>query len=101
MDNKFTKGLILGGLITAAFVAGFGVSKEGRNLAKKLKKDLEPMAKRLKENLSKLHDVTKEDFDELVTKIVEEYAKRKEINSESKKTLVNALKSVWNDVKEE
>lgn len=101
MENKFTKGLILGVLLAAAAVVGLAMSKEGRVCTKKLKEALNPMVKHLKENLDRLNDVTREDFDELVTSIVEEYAKKKEINNDSKKMLANALKSKWHEIKEE
>lgn len=99
MENKFIKGLVLGGLLTVAATAGFILSKEGRECTKKLKENFKPMAKHLKENINKLHDVTKEDFDELVATLVEEYSKKKEISNDSKKTIASALKSKWYEIK--
>jgi gas vesicle protein len=101
MENKFTKGLFLGGLLTAAAVVAFGMSKHGRECTKKIKEDLKPMAMNLKEKLEKLRDVAKEDFDELVAIIVEDYAKKKEIGNDSKMKIINALRSKWHEIKEE
>lgn len=101
MENKWTKGFILGGLIMATAAVAFGMSKEGKELTKKLKDDFKPMTKHLKENLGKLRDVTKEDFDELVTNLVDEYAKKKQIGDDSKNKIVKLLKSKWDEIKEE
>jgi gas vesicle protein len=100
MENKFTKGLILGGVLMAAAVAIFATSKEGKELSKKLKEDVKQMSIHMKDNFGKLRDVSKEDFDELVTTLVDEYAKKKELGDESKKKIVNLLKSKWNEVKD-
>ena len=78
----------IGGLLVSAAAAGFAMSKEGRECTKKLK-----------ENIGKLRDVTKDDFDELVATLVDEYAKKKEINDDSKKKVVKALKSKWDEIK--
>lgn len=99
MENKFIKGLILGGLLTAAAILGFKIKKEGWGYTKKFKEGFKPMAKHFKENFGKLHDVSKEDFDKLVTTLVEEYTKKKEISDDSKKTLITALKSKWDEIK--
>jgi Holliday junction resolvase RusA-like endonuclease len=99
MGHKFTKGFILGGLLMAAATVVFAMSKEGRALTKKLKEDIKQLTTHLKENLGRLRDVTKEDFDELVTTLVDEYAAKKKISDDSKIKLVNILKSKWSEIK--
>jgi len=101
MENKFKKGLILGGLLAVGAAVGFAMTKEGHELSEELQKDLKTLAKHLKKNLHELEDVTKENFDELVTTVVEEYAKKKELASDVKKMLVTALQSMWNEMEEE
>jgi len=101
MENKFKKGLILGGLLAAAAVLGFAMTKEGKELTEELQKDLKTLAKHLKKNLHQLEDVTEESFDELATKVVEEYAKKKELASDVKKALINALQAKWHEMEAE
>ncbi len=66
-----------------------------------LQKDLKSLAKHLKKNLSGLQDVTKDSFNELVTTVVDEYAKKKELASDAKKTLIKALQAKWHEMEEE
>lgn len=102
MENKFKKGLILGGLLIAATAIGYVMSsKEGQELSEELKEDFKPLAKNLKKNLHKLHDVTKEDFEGLVMTLVDEYAKKKELSGNAKNALVAALKVKWHEMEEE
>lgn len=101
MENKFKKGLILGGLLAAAATLGFAMSKQGQELTEELQKDLKTLAKHLKKDLHRLQDVTKEKFDELATTVVEEYSKKKELAGDAKKSLVTALKTKWNEMEEE
>lgn len=101
MENKFRKGLILGGLLAVATVAGFAMTKEGQELTEDLQKDLKSLAKKLKKNLHKLEDVTKDNFNELVGTLVEEYAKKKELANDAKEKLITALQSKWHEMEEE
>lgn len=101
MKNTFKKGLILGGLLAAAAALGFAMSEEGQELTEELQKDLKTLAKQLKKNLHKLEDVTKEHFDELVTTVVEEYAQKKELAIDAKKSLISALESKWHEMEKE
>ena len=48
MENKFKKGLILGGLLAVAAAVGFAMTKEGQGLTEELHKDLKTLAKHLK-----------------------------------------------------
>lgn len=97
----FKKGIIIGGLLATAAALGYAMSKEGRELTKELKEDLKPLVRRLKKNINKLQDVTKEELDGLVDSLVDEYAKKKEISDDSKRTLVQTLKSRWYDMDKE
>lgn len=101
MKNKFKKGLILGGLLAAGAAVGFAMSKEGQQLSEDLQKDLKPLAKHLKKNLHQMQDVTKEKFDESVVAVVEEYAAKKEMAIDAKKSLIKALQAKWHEMEEE
>lgn len=101
MDNKFKKGLILGGLLAAGAAIGFAMTDKGQELTEDLQKDLKDLSKRLKKNLHNLEDVTKEKFDELVASVVEQYAKKKELAIDAKDKLVNALKAKWHEMEKE
>lgn len=101
MENKFKKGLILGGLLAAGAAIGFAMNKGGQELSEELQKDLKTLAKHLKKNLHNLEDVTKESFDALVTTVVEEYAKKKKLAGDAKKALINALEEKWQEMEAE
>lgn len=103
MENKFKKGLILGGILAAVAAVGLVISKshEGEELTDELQKDLKNVAKNLKKNLGHLQDVTKENFDELVANVVEEYVKDKGLAHSAQKALVHALEARWNEMEQE
>jgi len=101
MENKFKKGLILGGLLAVGAAVGFAMSKEGQELTEDLQKDLKVLAKHLKKNLHQMQDVTKENFDELAATAVEEYAKKKDLAIEAKNALIKALQSKWHEMEQE
>ncbi|MDO8499978.1 MAG: hypothetical protein Q7S66_04995 [bacterium] len=101
MENKFKKGMILGGLLAAAAAVGFAMTKEGQELTEEVQKHLKVLAKHLKKDLHLLEDVTKESFDDLVTAMVEQYAKEKELAMEAKNSLVVALQAKWYELEEE
>lgn len=98
MDNVFKKGLILGGILAAGAAVWLIVSKHGVTLTSDLKNDLEKLAKNVSKNLHKLKDVTKEDFDDLVTKIVDEYAEKKDLAVGIKDEFISLLQSRWADM---
>lgn len=101
MENKFRKGLVLGGLLAVAAAVGFAMSEKGQELSEELQKDLKTIAKQLKRKLHQLEDVTKENFDELVSIVVEDYAEKKELASDAKKALTTAMQSKWHEMEEE
>ncbi len=101
MENKFKKGLILGGLLAVGAAVGFAMTKEGHELTEDLQADLKTLAKHLKKNLHTLQDATKENYNELVDKVVEEYAKKKELAHDAKKALITALRAKWHEMEEE
>ncbi|MEK7643781.1 MAG: hypothetical protein AAB390_00570 [Patescibacteria group bacterium] len=98
MENKFKKGLILGGLLAAGAAIGLAMTKGGKELSEELQKDLKTLARHLKKGLHNLDDVTKESFDTLVATIVEEYSKKKELAIDTKKALVDALEEKWQEM---
>jgi len=101
MENKFKKGLILGGLLAVAAVVGFTMTKKGQELTEELQKDLKTLAKRLKKNLGQLEDVTKENFNELVDSLVEEYADQHKLVAKAKTSLAKALQAKWHEMEKE
>jgi gas vesicle protein len=101
MENKFKKGLILGGLLAVGAAVGFAISKDGQSLTEEMQKDLKALSKHLKKSLHRLEDVTKENFDDLVVTVVEEYAKNKEVADGTKKALIAALQAKWHEMEKE
>lgn len=101
MENKFKKGLILGGLLAVGAAVGFAMTKGGQELTEEMQKDFKALSKHLKKSLHKLEDVTKENFDDLVATVVEEYAKKKELADNAKKALIAALQAEWHEMEKE
>lgn len=101
MENKFRKGLILGGLLAAGAVVKFVMTKEGKELTEEMQKDLKTLAQHLRRSLHRLEDVTKENFEELAVTVVVEYMKKKELASDAKDALVAALQSQWHEMEAE
>ena len=101
MDNKFKKGLILGGLLAVGAAIGFFMTKSGQELSEDLQKDLKTLSKRLQKNLSKLDDVTKENFDNLVDAIVTEYSDKKQLANDTKDTITQLLQAKWLEMEAE
>jgi gas vesicle protein len=100
MENKFRKGLILGGLLAVGAAVGFAMTKDGKKLTKELQKDLKPLAKHLKSNLHKMEDVTKDGFDQLVITLVDEYSRKKQLAGDAKDALITSLQSKWHEMEE-
>lgn len=98
MANIFKKGLILGGLLAVGAAVGFAMSNEGQQLSEDVQKDLKMLTKQLKKRLHDLQDITEERYDELVSVVVDEFAKQHELAEEVKKTLTKALKSMWHEM---
>ncbi len=101
MENKFRKGLILGGILAIATVIGIAMNKDWKEISEDLKEDFKLIAKNLKKSLNKLEDVTKEDFDKIANIVVEDYYKTKEITDDAKESIIYALNSKWNEMEEE
>lgn len=101
MENKFKKGLILGGLLAAGTAIGFAMTKEGKGLTKELQQDLKGLAKNLKSNLHELEDITKENFNKLIDIAVEQYEKKRALASGAKKSLTRALQAKWKEMEDE
>lgn len=101
MENIFKKGLILGGLLAGLAAIGLAMTKEGQVLTEELQKDIKPLANHLKKNLHKLDNVTKADFNNLITTIVDEYAKKNKTTNDVKEILVSTLQKKWHEMEEE
>lgn len=100
MKNLFKKGMILGGLLSAAALVGLAQTKKGQELTEDLKQELKPLVKQLKKSLHAMEDITKDAFDELSAKIVAEYAKDKKLAADAQEKLTKALQSTWNEMEE-
>lgn len=98
MKNLFKKGMILGGLLSAAALVGLAHTKKGKALTEDLKKELKPLTKQLKKSLHTVEDISKEAFDELSDKIVAEYAKNKSLAEDARQALTDALKETWDEM---
>lgn len=100
MENKFKKGLILGGLLGAAALVGLSMTKKGQQLGEDLQDALKDLTKEVKKRLSDLEDVTKEKFDELVVIIADEYAEKKKMAVDAKNSLIEALQDKWAEMED-
>jgi gas vesicle protein len=100
-ENKFKKGLILGGILAVASAVGFSRTKEGQKLTADFQQDIITLVKRLRKNLGELEDVTKEKFDKTVDLVVDEYAEKKQLIGDAKKTILNQLHSKWSEMEKE
>lgn len=98
MSHLFKKGLILGGLLAVGAAIGFAMSDDGQQLSEDVQKDLKTLAKQLKKRLHTLEDITEENFDELVSNVVDEFAKQKELAEDVKTLLVKSLKAMWHEM---
>ncbi len=98
MGSLFKKGLILGGLLAVGAAVGLMMTDEGQQLSEDVKKDLQTLAKKLKKRLHTLEDITEESFNELVSTIVDEFAKQNEIAEDIKATLTKSLKAMWSEM---
>lgn len=101
MASKFKSGLLLGGLLAAGVAVGLSMNKEGAKLTKELQEDLKALTKNLKKNLDSVQEVSKENFNEVVTKVVDEHASKLKLASSAKKKIVTALQGMWQEVEEE
>lgn len=100
MDNKFKKGLILGGLLTA-IVVGLTTTERGRKITEEFQKESKMLAGRMKKRLAELEDVTKENFEDLVDLIVNEYAEKKGLAADARDSIIISLKEKWREMEEE
>lgn len=100
MENKFKKGLILGGILTTIVIAGLAMTKTGAKLSDELQDDLKSLTKKLKGHLSDMEDITEEKYDQLVNVVMDQYNKKRKWADDSKKSLVSALKEKWKEMEE-
>lgn len=92
--GKFNKGFIVGGLV-GALVMWLGVTPRGKELRSKVREHLEPLGTEISESLKQLEGPTREMYDALVERMVEEYARKKELAVEIKSGLIRELKQRW------
>lgn len=100
MENKFKKGLLLGGILTTIAIIGLATTKSGEKLSEELQGDLKSLTKKVKGRLSDMEDITEEKYDELVTVVTDEYDKKRKWAGDAKKSLISALHEKWGEMEE-
>lgn len=100
MQNKFRKGLLLGGILTTLAIAGLAMTKGGTELSEELQDVLKALTKKVKKSLSDMEDITEEKYDELVDSVVSEYNRKRNWANDAKKSLTSALQEKWNEMEE-
>lgn len=100
MENKFKKGLLLGGLLAAGALVGLSMTQKGQELTEELKAELKILTKKLKKRLADLEDISKEKYNELVTTVVQEYAEKKTLAKDAEKKIMTALQKKWDEMEE-
>lgn len=95
-DKNFKKGLIIGGLLGGILVA-FGMSKKGKELREKALEYSQELYNEVKKRALEWGETTRESYDELVRRVVEEFARRKEMALDMKDMLAERLQEKWNE----
>jgi gas vesicle protein len=98
MKNTMKKGLILGGILTAAAAVSFAMRKARPEITEEMQNDLRRLTTHLKKNLQELEDVTQERFDAIVVSTVETHAKRMKLAEAAKKQIIVILQKTWNEM---
>jgi gas vesicle protein len=98
---KFVKGLILGGLLATGAYVGLTQTKTGKQLSSDLQTAFKAITKELKSKLEDFEDLTKENFDEIVKAAVDQYSATKQLASDSKEILTEALEDTWGDMEKD
>ncbi len=102
MDNKFKKGLLLGGILGAAALLGFTMTKKGKKFEEtvhqKVQDQFKEVTNELKKRLSELQDITQAKFNSLVETIVKEFAKKKALALDIQKNFIQSLQDQWTEV---
>jgi ElaB/YqjD/DUF883 family membrane-anchored ribosome-binding protein len=101
MDNKFRKGVILGGLLATAALVGITITRKKTVLDKDLQADLKNLVKTVKKNLADMEDITRDKYNEIVEKAVAEYSKKRKMAKEAQMNLMEALQEKWDEMEEE
>lgn len=100
--GKIAVGTTVGALLTAGAAAYFFTqTKTGKQAAKKIKEHAIHLGKEISHRVSKVRNLSKKKYDEIVDEIVDEYANKKKIASAQVVSLKKDLKSHWNDVQKE
>jgi len=101
MENKFKKGIILGGILTTAAFIGIAMARKKTELDEDIQADFKILVKIIKKNLSKLEDITQDKYNEIVEEAVAKYSEKKEMVKEAQKRLLEVLREKWNEAEEE
>lgn len=98
--GKFKGGLITGALFGIA--AGIYMSsKQGKAMAKQLRKDAMEVQKRIMSEFKKKKDISESTYDETIDTVLAYYVKSKKIASREVPALRRYLTSKWRDVRDE
>lgn len=101
MENKFKKGLLLGGLLSIASIVGYVIKKHHHSdLTEEVQAELKDLTKQVKKKIASLEDITKNQFTDVVNKVVDEYAKKKALAEEIKIVLMAVLLEKWEEMEE-
>ncbi|MBU0671147.1 MAG: hypothetical protein ABH835_04735 [Patescibacteria group bacterium] len=97
-----TKNVLTGTAVAAAVAAAvvifFTSTKKGQETGKKIKEYATDIGHQISEQLDKSKTVTKKKYDEIVDKVVDEYAANKKLAGNVTKLIKKDLKSRWGDV---
>ena len=99
--DKTTKGVIIGasvGVLAGAIAGILFAPQSGKETREDIKKYLHEMKEKIAEELSKVGEITKEKYDEVVGKTVKIYETEKKISSEDAADIENRLKNNYDEV---
>lgn len=100
LDNtqKFKKAFLVGGLL-GSFLTYVAISKKTRQFRNELAKHLEGAFELLKEKAGEMNELGKTSFQKLAEKVVDEYAKGKELSADLRETLLKELMIRWVEIR--
>lgn len=94
MQNTLKKTAVAGGILGLALLT-FLKTKKGQQVKKHLKNNLDDLYDDVGQKLQNLGDTSKEKYNEVVEKLVHEYAKKKMLAAEVAVDLTRELQKKW------
>lgn len=98
MENKFKKGLLLGGILGVASIIGYVVKKHGPEITEEIQDELKTISKKVKKKLMEMEDVSKEKFSEMVQQVTEEYGEKKHLPEKIKELVKTMVLEKWTEM---